>query len=173
MSSVYGENASEEVGAAIVMLEELRSHLQAEWNNIDSLDTKAIAALGAGSLSISVLTTVLVQVGLPPAWPSRLLYGCVGFLYGLGVVFTVVAIQVRKWDFPMQVEREHIQADYLSLNRGDLLLQLLSQYSEAIEKNEPRIEAKAKWASAAIVSFSLSLLILLLAVAGSTVSGGG
>jgi hypothetical protein len=173
MSSAYSENESGEVGAAIAMLEELRSHLQRQWNGIDSLDTKAIAALGAGSLSISVLTTVLVQVGLPSALAPVLFYGCVGLLYGLGVVSTVVAIWVRKWDFPIQVERDHIKADYLSLNRADLLWQLLLQYTEAIGKNEPRIEAKAKWASAAIVLFSLSLLILLLAVAGSVVSGGG
>jgi len=173
MKSTYSDSESAEVEAAIAILEELRSYLQRQSNDVDSLDTKTIGALGAGSLAISVLTTVLVQVGLPSAWPSLLLYGSVGLVYGLGVVFTVVAIRVRKWDWPIKVEREHIEANYLTLNRGDLLLQLLSQYTETIRENEPRIRSKAKWTSAAIVSFSLSLLILLLAVAGSVVSGGG
>jgi len=173
MKSTQGESGSAEVEAATAILEELRSHFQRQSNDVDSLDTKAIGAVGAGSLAISVLTTVLVQVGLPSAWPSILLFGSVGLLYGLGVVFTVVAIRVRVWDWPIKVEREHIEANYLTLNKGDLLLQFLSQYTEAIGKNEPRVKSKAKWTSAAIVSSSLSLLILLLAVAGSIASGGG
>ena len=147
------------------LLIELQRALDAQSSEFVAYDRKASTLLSTAGIIATILVALLgwwfstpsLQVGVCPLIfvPAVLLFAAV-----VGV--SIWALWVRSTWKPVRVSVEDIE-EYRSLDRMDLIAQLLSQYIAAHERNHEATEekiAKVKLASVILLAGILYLAIL-------------
>jgi len=147
------------------LLIELQRALDAQSSEFDAYDRKASTLLSTAGIIATILVALLgwwfstpsVQVGVCPLIfvPAVVLIAAVGGL-------SIWALWVRSSWKPVWVSVKDIE-EYRSLERMDLVAQLLSQYIAAHERNHEGTEKKiatVKWTSVLLLGEILYLAIL-------------
>jgi len=171
-------------GTLSVLCSEARVEIERQLQNADSIDSKATALLGAGSLVSALIGAVQFSIFDPGHLPGLPL--CVRFLtilvaillFALWFVPTILSIRTYAFKTTLQMNEDHISQDYLPLSPDLLDRQLLYNYIQAIRSNDEilwrkgRLSNLATYLLAANVFYLLIIGVLLLLEPGYTIAGG-
>jgi hypothetical protein len=131
-----------------ILLEEMRRRYDLQQCQIDAADTKSglILVYYATVFVVFVSSALSFEQAVTQSPNVYILISVAlaAFSYLIGAVCCVVAIIPRTFFFPVGAEVEEIEF-YLSKSRDEMILQLLRQYSEYIQRNHPRIKYKYRW----------------------------
>jgi hypothetical protein len=120
---------------------------------IDSLDSKARAALGATSALVPIFGAVFVGFGKEPPIASVVLYGIAFGLYLLMLFFVAKASRVAEWSLRPHLETLAMHAQ--SQNEQTLKLWVANESATSVSTNAPRVEKKARYVDLAIITLVL------------------
>lgn len=131
-----------------LLLEEVRRRYDLQQTEIDTINTKAGLVLAYfGTILVIIVTSLygesdlaMQALGGPVVVAASV--SLVSYLCGVGCC--IVAIAPWTVFFPVGIEREEI-GYYLSKDRDDTVLQLLTQYSKYTQENSSRIKTKNQW----------------------------
>lgn len=131
-----------------LLLEEVRRRYDLQQTEIDTINTKAGLVLAYfGTILVIIVTSLygeseLSMQALGGPVVVAAFVSLVSYLFGVGCC--IVAIAPWTVFFPVGIQREEIGC-YLSKDRDDTVLQLLTQYSKCTQENSSRIKTKNQW----------------------------
>lgn len=145
-----------------ILLEEMRRRYDLQQSEIDTTNTKSGLVLAyLGTVIVILIASapdIFEKIVQAQKISALIVVASIAlFFYIVGVFCCVIAIAPTKYLFPMGAEEQEIEF-YLSENRNDTVLQLLSQYSEYIQKNLPRVKSKNRWFICSLI-FSLCFTV--------------
>jgi len=141
-----------------------------QFEQIDSLDTKASIVLGAASL----LSGMIGATQVSPVPGMLQIGGCVAIVAMIGLAIAIVlfiatmitalvALKVRSYEFPVMMDAEEISY-YTSLGPEEARRQILSNYVSSASSNAQKLARKAKFVRIALVLLGIEVTYLILAV---------
>ena len=152
-----------------ILLEELRRRYDLLRDIEERLNTKAglvMAYLGGIGIAVLNMRSDIIKWFVEPVSFEVILaislWGLFFVLYFLATASCVVTIFPRRVYTPLGIEPDEVEF-YLSLQRTDLLMQIISQYSHFTLRNAPVFARKNRWVLCSMISATL-LTILLMAV---------
>jgi len=132
------------------LLDVRQNQLGVVFADSDSIDTKALAILGANVAIVLFVDTLHVAT-----WKFVLVYS----LFVISLVLDVISIWPRKYQ-DMSVDST-AHPSYLHLNANDLVLQLLADTEDAIKFNSQLNRKRMHFCISSIVLTGLGILALL------------
>jgi len=147
------------------LLAELQRGLDRQSWELDALDSKASALLSTAGIIVTILLALLRWWFSDPGSEMRVcpVAFVIGILWFVAVVGVAIwALRVRRFWRPIYATEEEIN-EYRSLDRDELIGQLLKQYIGAHEMNQDtKVEkiSKVNAASAVLLAGLLYLAIL-------------
>lgn len=164
--------STEATSADEILLEELRRRydLQIRENEVCSTKSSVVLAYLA---AVGVVALGFTE-GFATGWANRdyaviCLWLASSVSYLVAVVACVVTFRSRTLFAPLAVEQEEVEF-YLSQERTDLVLQILSQYSHVVLRNARELKRKRTWFSVTVAATVVFTLLLLVTAAVTSLS---
>ncbi len=130
-----------------ILLEEMRRRFDLQQSEIDAVISKAGLVLAyMGTVLVLLVTTMGGTLGsITLARMPVFIVAFVTLLVYIAGVFCCIKV-IAPWTFffPIGVEEQEVEF-YISQNRDDMVLQILRQYSEYIQKNICRAKNRSSW----------------------------
>jgi len=163
---------------------EARQEIETQLRNADSIDSKATALLGAGSLVSALIGAVQLSMFDPNRLPGlplciRVLASVFAIVLFIGwFVPTLSTIRTYAFKTTLEMDEKHIVQNYLPLTAHVLDRQLLYNYVRAIRSNDEilwrkgRLSNLATYVLAANVFYLLVIGLFALLPSGNATAGG-
>ena len=157
-----------DLGTLSVLCSEARVEIERQLQNADSIDSKATALLGAGSLVSALIGAVQFSVFDPghlpglPVWVRFVTILVAILLFMLWLVPTVLSIRTYAFKTTLQMNEDHIAENYLPLTPDLLDRQLLYNYIQAIGSNDEILRRKGKLSNLATYLLAANVFYLLI-----------
>lgn len=171
-------------GTLSKLCSEARREIETQLQSADSIDSKAIALLGAGSLVSALIGAMQLSMFEPARLPGlcfsiRLAASVLTIILFIAwFVPTLLTILTYAFKTTLQIDEEHIVENYLSLTPELLDRQLFYNYVQAIRSNDQILRRKgwlsnlATYLLAANVFYLLVVSVLLLLGRQNVMAGG-
>jgi hypothetical protein len=144
----------------------LEEHIQRTYKDLESLDSKARANIGAASLFLSFVTSFqLVAFGTTTSVPYFLLLILALLLYAAMIVTSLVVILSVEYYWPVAAQWDVITYYWDFETEKDYVEQIISDTLAAIDLNQAAIDKKARFFRISGVMFGLIIVDLVVMTA--------
>ena len=144
-------------------LAKLEDHNQRTYQDLESLDAKARATIGAATLFLSFGATfqlVAVSGTLPTLYIGLLIAGLV--MYGLMIFLSITVVLPVEYFWPVAADWNEVTFYWTFETEKDYIKQITSDYIEAIEMNRKAVDGKARSFRISGVLFGLIIADLII-----------
>jgi hypothetical protein len=147
-------------------LDEMRLQMERVYQASDALDQKANFLLAAAGLVIAVVTALLphLTATTPPPLKMALLI-ITAILYLIMVILVLKAMAPTGYVFPIESNYKVLEEYVLSVDPEQALANVLSGYTNTIDRNKGINKSKAKAIKISMVLFPMILFLIVVAAA--------
>jgi hypothetical protein len=139
----------------------LESHIERTYKDLESLDAKARANIGAASLFLSFVAAFQLFVfNTPISTLSLILLTIALALYAGMIIMSLIVILPVEYRWPVAAEWDVVTSYWEFESKQAYIEQIISDYIEAIVFNQHKVDLKAQYYRASGVLFGAIIVDL-------------